>query len=108
MATYTKEVIKNLLETNDAAVMRALIVLYRRQTASEQSAESTHEHNGVGFTAFDAHLLTSFAKQVIQWESSRDRRYPTALSSKQIQIARKRLAKYSQQLANEANERSAA
>lgn len=33
---------------------RALVVMYRNQTANERQVKTTHEENGVGFTAFDA------------------------------------------------------
>ncbi len=37
--------------------------IYAAQTADEQEAEMTSEHNGVGFTGVDAEILSSFAKQ---------------------------------------------
>ncbi len=58
----TKAEIIELLKTNDKAVARALVVLNERQTATERSAESTINDNGVGFTPADARMGTSMAQ----------------------------------------------
>ena len=57
----TKEQIKTLLQTNQKAVMRALIVLNERQTQDEQTSEATINRNGRGFTPADARMGTSMA-----------------------------------------------
>jgi hypothetical protein len=57
-----KDIIVNLLKTNDKAVARAIVVLNERQTATEQASEFTINNNGVGFTPADAHMGTSMAK----------------------------------------------
>ena len=93
-----KEKVKQLLATNDKAVYRAVVAIYRRQTDYEQVCDSTQETNGVGFSAFDAEILSSFAKQLLDGKG---------LSYKQMEIARKRIAKYSGQLASIAEEREA-
>ncbi len=62
---WTEEKIKKLLLTNDAAVERALIRLFQKQTAYEQQAERTKMLNGVGFTGLDAKFYTSLTKRVI-------------------------------------------
>ena len=59
---HTKDSIRQLLLSNDRAVERAILALYARQTASEQSSETTRESNGVGFNAFDAKSGTYFAR----------------------------------------------
>ncbi len=51
-----------LLQTNDKAIARALVVLNERQTADEQRSEDTKYHNGIGFTGADAKMGTSMAK----------------------------------------------
>ena len=85
----TKTFIRNLIETNDRALSRAVVVIYERQTLEEQISELTQEHNGKGFTSFDAEILSSFAKQI---QAGR------TLSPKQISLARKKMIKYSSQL----------
>ena len=62
---WKKEEIKDLLQKNDKAVMRGLVVIYSLQTEDEKKTEETSEHNGVGFSGVDAKFLSSLAKQVI-------------------------------------------
>ena len=57
----TKSEIINILNTNDKAIMRALVVLNERQTASEQHSGVTINQNGEGFTPADAYMGTSMA-----------------------------------------------
>jgi len=94
--TWTKSKIVNLLANNDRAVERAVVVIFNNQEEDEQIMESTHKANGVGFTAFDADILSSFAKQINKGRT---------LSAKQLEIARKpdkhgnmKIAKYWKQL----------
>jgi hypothetical protein len=51
-----------LLETNDKAIARALLVLKDRQTADEQRSESTRHLNGRGFRPCHARMGVSMAK----------------------------------------------
>lgn len=85
-----KSAIQQSIDTNDRAVLKALSMIYSRQTEHEKSCEQTHELNNVGFSAFDAEILTSFAKQV------QDGRL---LSQKQMAIARPKVRRYWKQLA---------
>lgn len=96
---WTRETLNDLFMKNDRAVERALVVLFNRQTTEEQHAEQTRVHNNRGFTATDAEILTSFAKQVLRGHF---------LSEKQLKICRKigksgvcRLARYHRQLIEE-------
>lgn len=92
--TWTTDQIKDLLLTNDEAVKRAVLALYRRQTSEEQDAQATIRHNGAGFNSNDGFILTSFAKQMLT---------KGFLSPKQVAFARKRVVKYTRQLVEEAN-----
>ena len=56
--------VKNKLQSNDSWAKRALLVIYDRQTPTEQTLEQTTDHNEIGFTGVDAEILTSFAKQL--------------------------------------------
>ena len=38
---WSKDSIQALIDTNDRAVMKALLVLYSRQTAAEQATQAT-------------------------------------------------------------------
>ena len=60
--TLTGTDIVKLLETNDKAVCRALVVLHNRQTEIEKIAEATHVHNNRGFRANHAKKGSSMAK----------------------------------------------
>lgn len=57
-----KASILSLLETNDRAIARALVVLNQRQTADEQVTEHTRHQNGRGFRPCHARMGTSMAK----------------------------------------------
>lgn len=86
---WSKEVIQQLLETNDKAVCRALVAIYAHQTHQEQLSGTTKEHNGVGFSAFDAEFLSSLAEQV---------KTRGTLSPRQLELARKKMKSYWRQL----------
>lgn len=47
---WTKADIEQMLEERDIAVTKALILIYNKQTAAEQSSEATVENDGIGFT----------------------------------------------------------
>ena len=87
--TWTQDDIKELLRTNDRAVVRALLIIYGYQTDSEKASGETKFDNGIGFNGVDAYILTSFAQQV------NNRGF---LSPKQMGIARKKMLKYSGQI----------
>lgn len=81
--------IRQQLGSNPAWALRALIRIYENQTAAEQAAHATVEHNGVGFTGADAEILTSLAEQYSKRRS---------LSEKQMALLFKRIPKYARQL----------
>lgn len=91
---WTKEEIKNLIQTNDKMVALSLKQLYSYQTEYERNSHETTEQNGVGFNGVDAPILTSFTLFYLE---------RGFLSPRQIQIARKKLIKYSGQLTRIAN-----
>ncbi len=93
---WKKEEIKEMLLTNDKAILRAIRVLYLLQTEDERSADSTKYHNLVGYNAIDAGFMSSLARQL-------DRK--GTLTDKQITAARKILVKYSGQLTKVANKK---
>ena len=96
MKTWTKEEIKELLAKNDEMVKRSVLKLYEKQTDYEKLSQSTQEDNGVGFNGADATILSSFAEFI---------KKTGFLTPKQIGIARRKLMKYSSQLARIANGR---
>lgn len=57
----TKDQITGLLETNDRAIGRALLVLLSNQTLDEQIGETVKYHNGKGFRPCHGRVGTSMA-----------------------------------------------
>lgn len=94
--TVTKEQVKELLSTNDRAVVRALAVLFSYQTANERVVERTHHQNGRGFNHADARVMSSMAKFAER---------AGFLTAKQLAYLRKgnRIYKYANQIAEHAN-----
>jgi hypothetical protein len=84
--------IKENLANKRGWAERAIVVLWERQTPTEQATESTGHSNGRGFNAIDAPLLSSFAKQI-----QRGRH----LTEKQLAWAHKKLPKYARQVKEE-------
>lgn len=91
---WTEEQIKYLVQTNDKVLYGALRKMYDMQTDEEKSLGNTHVHNGVGFNAYDAPLLSSIYKSLEQYGH---------LTNGQKETARDRLKKYSKQLTMIAN-----
>jgi len=83
--------VRGYLEMNDENVERALLALYSLQTDTEQIGEYTAESNNVGFNIIDANPLTKLVKKLLGGEK---------LSRNEISNARRRLMKYSGQLAS--------
>jgi hypothetical protein len=63
MDAKLKEVVRTQLATNRRWQLKALQVIYSLQTTEEQKVKGTKVHNGVGFTAFDAQILTDLAEK---------------------------------------------
>jgi hypothetical protein len=91
---WSKEEIKDLLDSNDMAVKKGLINLYSLQTEDERDSENTKYQNGVGFSGKDADFMTSLAKQLLERGT---------LSPRQLACARKNMKGYAGQLAKIAN-----
>jgi hypothetical protein len=91
---WTKEEIRGLLEANDEMVKRSLLAIYALQTEDEKDTESTKHHNSVGFNGLDSEILSSFSKQLLT---------KGYLSPKQMTLSRRKILKYSKQLADVAN-----
>lgn len=88
--------LRQKLATDAKWAIRALELVHEGQTNEEQSSERTVELNGVGFTAFDAEILTCFAKQVMRHKANPV--YPTPLSERQMALLFKRIPKYAGQV----------
>lgn len=96
---WTKAAIKERLLRDDRQVWRAVVAIYKMQTADEQSGDDTRHDNGVGFNSFDAKIMSIFARLIMQWEEKPvDRRAASPLSVTQMIRARSKIVKYAGQL----------
>lgn len=93
-----KEYLQNLVRTNDKALMRAIWVIYCRQTDSERVRGETTEHNGQGFGKVDAEFFTSLVHRVQAGQG---------VASRDLAIARNKMPKYWRQLMEISKERMA-
>lgn len=91
---WTPEAIRAMLLVDNRAVERALIALFNRQTEDEQVVDETRVLNRVGFSAADAKRLSKSAKWVISGHH---------IDGWFLKEARRRVLKYSRQLADIAN-----
>jgi len=91
---WTKDQIKEKILSDNRWLCRGILAIYTFQTEHERCSGATLEDNGMGFNGLDANILSSFAKQLQAGRS---------LTATQLNIARKRMAKYSGQLAKIAN-----
>lgn len=92
--TWTADEIRNLVQTNDTVLYRALKKLYQQQTDDEQLDGQTSHHNGAGFNSIDSKFLSSVSEFLIK------RGY---LTPNQKAATRKLLGKYTNQLTRLAN-----
>lgn len=86
--------IRALLERSDEAVIRGMLRIYEYQTPEEKVNGVTVEDNGMGFNGVDSDYLTNL---VVYYQ------HHGRLSERQIFHARKKMLKYSGQLARIAN-----
>ena len=94
MSKYTRDQISNLINSNDRAVERGILAIYKRQTDMEKAAHSTQHNNGVGFSAAHARKGTYMAKWILNGNS---------LNGKWLISARKMCLHYLGQLTEIAN-----
>jgi len=92
-----KQQIKDLLLTNDTAVQRGVVAIYKRQTEDEKATLATREHNGIGYSGVHAEIMSSFAQRLMRGN---------LLSEKQLACARKIIVHYAGQLMEIADSRT--
>jgi len=91
---WSEDEIKNLIQTNDEVLYRALKKLYECQTTDEKRSGCTKEYNGKGFNSVDAKFMTSVSEFLIK---------VGYLTEKQKVATRKVIIKYTKQLTRIAN-----
>lgn len=94
MDKWTEEDIKGLLMNSDMMVMKSLIELYKCQEDDEKEYAVTTHRNGIGFSGYDAKILTKLAKRVIKDNGFYD---------SDVHITRIKMLKYKRQLTKIAN-----
>lgn len=87
---WDKESIQKLIDENDQAVARALMVVYNNQTTDEKQSKDTYHDNGVGFSSLDAEVLTDVAEKWKYWQRW--------ASARQCNMVRRRVRKYWKQI----------
>lgn len=97
----TKESLEALIDKADKAkkkriIGRAIVAINNYQTAEEQGALETKEHNGVGFTGADARSGTITARYFMRWKTLEDWQYDMWMK-KNVRGVR-RISKYHAQL----------
>ena len=92
----TKEEIRKKLETNQKWLERGILAIWEYQTAWEQRASTTIERNGVGFNGVDG----SYFAYIVGWLEAGKH-----LNGRHLEKSRKKMLKYSGQLARIANSR---
>jgi len=92
---WAKEEIREKLVESDRWVEKGVLAIFKFQTESEKDSEQTIDKNNVGFNGVDAEIMSSFAKWLLKGRR---------LTIKQMKIARKKILKYSGQLARIAKE----
>lgn len=90
---WTRERVLDLIANSKAATVRALKVIYSRQTDDERAAQTTKHHNARGFNGRDAQVLSDIASKLP--------RYNNNLTDRQLVLVRTRITKYWRQLLEE-------
>jgi hypothetical protein len=100
--------LKDQLTKDDRLIMRALIRIHQNQTADEQRTKTVEKHNGIGFRAMDAKILTEYVQTAtrrgaVPKIAAKDQPFQleTVLSEKQAAYLRRIMPKYARQLLKE-------
>jgi hypothetical protein len=94
---WDKEKIKQLILTNDEAVERGMVAIYRRQTQDEKQVKATKHNNTIGFSSAHSRLGSYYAQWVLSGKH---------LTGYHLVKARKMMMHYSRQLVEVANQKA--
>lgn len=81
--------LKDLLRTNDKALLRAIVLINDNQTKEEQNQKGSIEHNHIGWTKWDAREMGDIANKILQDEP---------LTNSELAKSRNKMCKYWKQL----------
>jgi hypothetical protein len=95
------DMVRHNLAASNNWLYRGLLAIHAKQTSTEQCWGTTRDNNGVGFASNDAELLTSYVRQIEKFNATPplSRRFTQPLSGNQLNWARRKMLKYSGQLA---------
>lgn len=107
--------LKEKLAKDDRWIARGLLTVYDYQTADEQRAKVTKEHNGVGFGGIDGEILTNISERLLQrggrsaaYDLTKSFNLRSYLSEKEVSILRNKMPKYAKQLLRHSEEKAQA
>lgn len=109
-AIVTKQSLARMLNEADAAkqaqiIGRALVALFERQTAAEQSSDSTDQSNNIGFASCDARSGSLTAKSYMRNRTLAD--WQVEAWMRPLRNGLPRICKYDRQLNEIAAEKAA-
>lgn len=81
--------LKDLLKTNDKALLRAIVLVYDNQTPEEKDKGESIENNCIGFSKIDAKEMGDIARKI---------KANKALTKEELAKARNKMLKYWKQL----------
>ena len=84
-----KEYLKNLLKTNNKALLKAIVLIYDSQTEEEKRTNESVEDNKLGFSKIDAKDLSTVARKIKREE---------VLTESELAKSRNKMPKYWKQL----------
>lgn len=84
-----REYLQSLLKRSDKALLRAITLIYERQTEEEKQTGQSVVENKIGFSKIDAEALGSIAKRIIAGDT---------LTDGELAKARNKMPKYWKQL----------
>lgn len=83
--------LKDLLQRNNKALIKALLLIYDRQTEEEKHISESIQDNSIGFNKYDTYILTYYAKSILEGG---------LLSPEDVYVIRAKMPKYWKQLMN--------
>lgn len=99
------EFIREKVRTDERWMIKGVLTIFEYQTEDEKSSEDAKIHNGVGFSRFDAQIMSDFAKKLIRKgaldaiNSNEPVNCAMYLSPGEENVLKHRIGKYAGQLA---------
>ncbi|MBQ0112178.1 MAG: hypothetical protein KBT03_03520 [Bacteroidales bacterium] len=84
-----EQYLKDLVKSNDTALLRAIVLIYDNQTPEEKQNEESVTDNNIGFTKWDAKEMSEIAKKIKAGEQ---------LTAGEMAKSRNKMQKYWKQL----------